>query len=74
MEQTQLIFRRGIHSIGPVIQIIFDYDAVVIEQIKSQGARWSAKMKCWYVADSDENRKIFNVEKKFGRKVASKKY
>jgi integrase/recombinase XerD len=62
MEQTQLIFRRGIHSIGPVIQIIFDYDAVVIEQIKSQGARWSAKMKCWYVADSDENGKIFNVE------------
>ncbi len=45
------------------LKLIFDYNAELIQEIrKIPGCRWSATMKCWHVADDEENRIMFNAE------------
>lgn len=65
-ETPALTFKRGRHKGVAVIKILFDYNRAWIERAKLLGAVWSRQMKCWYVADTDENRKKFKVERRVG--------
>jgi integrase/recombinase XerD len=61
METLKIEFQPGIHDGKPVIKILFDYDKALIARVKKIDARWSARMKCWYVPDTEEFRVIFKL-------------
>jgi integrase/recombinase XerD len=62
MDTPQLVFKRARHRGTAVIQIHFPYNRSWIDRAKQLGAVWSRKMNCWYVLDTEENRKKFKVE------------
>jgi integrase/recombinase XerD len=61
METPKIEFQPGIHDGKPVIKILFDYDKALIERVKKIDARWSARMKCWHVPDTEEFRTKFKL-------------
>jgi integrase/recombinase XerD len=62
MDTPTLVFKRARHRGSVVIQIHFPYNRTWIDRAKQLGAIWSRQMNCWYVPDTSENRKKFNVE------------
>lgn len=61
MKTQQIQFEPGTHNGKPVIKILFDYNKALIERVKKIDARWSARMRCWYIPDTEENRAKFNL-------------
>lgn len=59
----QINFCPAKHRDKAVIKIMFDYDKVLIDRIKTlPGSCWSQTMKCWYVPDTDIYRRRFKME------------
>jgi hypothetical protein len=60
MNQISIVL--GTHKEQPIIKILFDYDKALVERIKKYPkAVWSKSMQCWYVPDTEVNRKQFNL-------------
>lgn len=58
-------YELGTHHGKSVIFIRFDYDALLIEQVKKLvGVRWSKSQKAWYVTDNDYYRNQFGIAPK----------
>jgi integrase/recombinase XerD len=64
MESIQhFTFKLGTHKKQKVIFIIFKKDFKLIQQIKAiEGTRWSYQKTVWYIADTPQNRLLFNLE------------
>lgn len=81
-------FTLGTHNKQKVIFILFPVDKQLINQVKQMtGTRWSNSKKFWYIADTPENRKRFELEQvqyvsdegsiqleKFRKFLSSKRY
>jgi integrase/recombinase XerD len=63
----KISFEPGIHDGKPIIKILFDYDKELIERVKKIDARWSSRMRCWYVPDTE----AFRAKFKLGNTVIS---
>lgn len=62
-------FSQGIHKEKKVIWIHFPYNAVLISQLKNVvNVNWSQSVRKWYVADTQQSRKLFNLPVKHSAK------
>ena len=61
-----LINHNGINRIG----VHFDFSNTLNNKMKTvAGAKWSRSLKCWHIADTDENRKKCNLENKISSTI-----
>ena len=59
---TNMTFTQEIYEGNPVILIRFEYDPLIVEEVKKIPCRkWSPSLKCWYVPDTHENRLRFGL-------------
>jgi len=52
---THITFKPVIRDHKNHIGIYFPYDEMLIQEVKSAGARWSSSLKCWYIENTREN-------------------
>ena len=62
MNDLSFSYKPGTHNGQKVIFIQFEKDYKLVEVVKKiKGSIWSQQKKTWYVADTEENRLLFNL-------------
>jgi integrase/recombinase XerD len=67
MQKPQIMLSNALHQDNPVVSLVFEKDATLINHVKSlPGARWSQSRKYWYIPKEQFNlSKVFDILQPF---------
>ena len=59
---NNMVYTQGTYEGNPVILIHFEYDSMLVEEVKKiPGRKWNPSFKCWYIPDTLDNRLQFGL-------------